>query len=133
MGRKGDAAAYYEAHKDDPDLWEEVPTPPPAERRRKGLAATITVRFSVEEAEAIRRVAQERALSYSQVVREAVARFTRPRVLLTTGTTCHLHRPRTITGGGDTAQFRRATEEPTTTHTGPLVPAARRRRDPMSQ
>ena len=67
-------AAYYQAHKDDLDLWGEPDHV--ATRQAQGLGATITVRFSPEDAANIRRVAKELGLSYSQVVRQAVRYFT---------------------------------------------------------
>lgn len=40
-----------------------------------GLSATITVRFSPEEASAIRGLAKETSVSYSNIVRTAVRKF----------------------------------------------------------
>jgi hypothetical protein len=86
MSREGETrdAAYFEARRDDPDEWgdavEAEPTP-----RRTGLAATITVRFTEEEAAAIRRLAKEADLTYSEIVRRAVQAFTRPRFTLQQG------------------------------------------------
>jgi hypothetical protein len=67
-------AAYYYAHRDDPDEWED---PQPAPRRgpgrpSKGLSATITVRFTPDEAAIIYRVADEEKTTLSEVVRAAV-------------------------------------------------------------
>ncbi len=84
MSRKTQDAAFYEARKDDPELWGE-PEEPAEPKRRPGLAATITVRFTAEEAEAIRRLAQESQLTYSEVVRKAVQTFTRPRFTIRDG------------------------------------------------
>lgn len=70
-------ATYYEGHKDDPELWGDPEESAPG--RRDGLTATITVRFSSEEADGIRRIAKEAGLSYSEVVRRAVQHFTQPR------------------------------------------------------
>src|SRR5688572_9503381 len=70
---EAEVAAYYQEHKDDPDLWGE-PIAPPVKRGRpsQGLRATITVRFTEEEAELIRRAARTSDASYSEVVRRAV-------------------------------------------------------------
>lgn len=78
MEAKTDRAAFYEAHQDDDDLWGE-PEPAPAEGQvsRVGRTATITVRFSAEEAQTIREIARERHATYSEVVREAVASYAR--------------------------------------------------------
>lgn len=87
MKRKNDRAVYYEAHRGDVDLWEESEGIEEATdlQRKRGLTATITVRFSAEEAETIRHVARESGLTYSQVVRKAVRAFTRPQVAITSG------------------------------------------------
>ena len=71
MSEERDWAKFYREHKDDPDMWgepEEGPTP----TRRGGLSVTITVRFSPEEASAIRRLARELDVSYSEIVKRAV-------------------------------------------------------------
>jgi hypothetical protein len=84
MSRKKRDAAFYEAHKDDAELWGE-PEEPTREKPARGLAATITVRFSVAEAERIRRVAEEAGVTYSEVVRRAVQSFTQPRFTIQNG------------------------------------------------
>ncbi len=74
MNEERDKAAFYQQHKDDPEIWgepEEDATPV----GRGGLSATITVRFSPEEAAAIREVAQELGVPYSEIVRRAVRKF----------------------------------------------------------
>ncbi len=78
MEAGAERAAFYDAHRDDDDLWDE-PEHAPAEGQtpRAGLTATITVRFSAEEARAIREIARERHAPYSDVVREAVASYAR--------------------------------------------------------
>ena len=81
MSDERDKAAFYKQHKDDPDVWgdpEEGAPPAP----RGGLSATITVRFSPEEASAIREVAQELDVSYSEVVRRAVRKFVHSRLVV---------------------------------------------------
>ena len=74
MSEERDKAAFYQQHKDDPDIWgePEEDTPP---TRKGGLSATITVRFSPEEASAIRELAQELDVPYSEIVRRAVRKF----------------------------------------------------------
>lgn len=67
-------ADYYQAHKDDPDLWGE-PVPPPKRPRgrpSRGMGARISVRFTPEEMEGIRATAKKEGLTYSEVVRRAV-------------------------------------------------------------
>ncbi len=82
MSEEKDRAAFYERYKDDPDMWGEPEKTTPSVRRG-GLSATITVRFSPEEASAIRGLAKELGVSYSDVVRRAVRKFVHSR--LTTG------------------------------------------------
>lgn len=70
-------AAFYQAHKDDPRIWgdaQERDKP----RQRKNLSATITVRFSPEEADLIRHMAEERGASYSDIIREAIKAYAEP-------------------------------------------------------
>ncbi len=67
-------AAYYQAHKDDPDLWSEPVPAPPRRRGRpsRGLEARITVRFTREELALIDRIAAAEGKSYVDVIRHAV-------------------------------------------------------------
>jgi len=84
MSEEMDWAKFYREHKDDPDIWGEPEEgSPPA--RRGGLSATITVRFSPEEASAIRGLAQELDLSYSEIVRRAVRKFVHTRLAVGEG------------------------------------------------
>ncbi len=78
METEADRAAFYEQHQDDDDLWG-APEPAPTAGRapRANLTATITVRFSATEAATIRQIAREQGVRYSDVVREAVAAYTR--------------------------------------------------------
>jgi Family of unknown function (DUF6290) len=62
-------AEYYQAHKDDPQEWGE-PQPAPKSRRRR-LVAMISVRFTPEEEQAIRRAAQKTGNSVSNFIRQA--------------------------------------------------------------
>jgi hypothetical protein len=74
MSEEKNRATYYQDHKDDPEIWGEPEEDAP--RTSKGaLSATISVRFSPEEAAAIRELAQELNLSYSEIVRRAVRKF----------------------------------------------------------
>lgn len=85
MNDEQELARYYEAHKDDEDLWgepEAAPTPP---RSRGALGATVTVRFSAEDVEAIRARAKIAQATYSEVVREAVSYFLHPRLTIQQG------------------------------------------------
>lgn len=74
MSEEKDWAKFYQEHRDDPDVWGEPEEDVPPVRRG-GLSATISVRFSPEEAAAIREVAQELDVPYSEVVRRAVRKF----------------------------------------------------------
>jgi predicted DNA binding CopG/RHH family protein len=76
-------AQYYQDHMDDPDLWEE-PEVVPA-RARGTLGATITVRFSPDEADLIRRRAKQAGVPYSEVVRQAVHDLLHPRFTVQQG------------------------------------------------
>ena len=81
MSEERDKVAFYQQHKDDPEVWGEPEEgAPPA--RRGALSATITVRFSPEEASAIRSLAQELDVSYSDIVRRAVRKFVHSRLVV---------------------------------------------------
>ena len=85
MNKERDWAAFYEQHKDNPaEIWGEPEQEPPSEHRRP-LSATITVRFSPEEASAIRGLAQELDVSYSEIVRRAVRKFVHFRLVVGEG------------------------------------------------
>ena len=81
MCEEKDWARFYQEHKDDPEIWGEPEQGPPPTRRR-ALSATITVRFSPEEASAIRGLAQELDVSYSEIVRRAVRKFVHSRLVV---------------------------------------------------
>ncbi len=68
-------AEFYKQHKDDPDIWGEPEEGAPPMRE---LSATITVGFSPEETSAIRELAKELDVPYSEIVRRAVRKFTHP-------------------------------------------------------
>jgi hypothetical protein len=68
-------ADYYQAHKDDPEQWGD---PQPVRRSRKRrLAAMISVRFTPEEEDEIRRAAQAKGASVSQFIRETALKEAR--------------------------------------------------------
>ena len=71
MSGERERPALYEADKDNPDLWGEA-VEAPHERPRTAMPVTITINFTAEEAERIRRGAQAYGLTYSEVVRKAV-------------------------------------------------------------
>ncbi len=75
-----DEAAFFQAHKDDPEIGDE-PTEAPIVAPKNGLAISITVRFSPREAEAIRETARRERKTYSQVVRAAIEHYTHPEPL----------------------------------------------------
>lgn len=70
-------AAYFQAHKDDPEDWN-GPIEAPVVAPRDGLAISVTVRFSPEEANALRHTARQERKTFSQIVREAVHNHTHP-------------------------------------------------------
>jgi hypothetical protein len=78
-------AAYSYAHRDELDNLEEVPSPPrKLGRPSKGLSATITVRFTPDEAQIIYGLAQDGGVTLSDVVREAVRELGAQRASATT-------------------------------------------------
>lgn len=78
-------AAFYQAHKDDPDVWGDAVEPPPDRPRRRELSATITIRLNPEEAALIRKLAKETGQSYSEILRAAMRSVLHPRVALQAG------------------------------------------------
>ncbi len=73
-------ADFYQAHKDNLDMWEPVETPPFAIPRGSGrssqrLRATITVRFTPEETAIVHRVAEREDIPFTEVVRRAVRAY----------------------------------------------------------
>ena len=74
MREERDWAKFYQEHRDDPDMWGE-PEEGARAAPKSGLSATITVRFSSEEASEVRRWAKKLDLSYSTLVRTAVRTF----------------------------------------------------------
>ncbi len=97
MENERERAAFYQAHKDDEDVWEEVEPPKPRKGRpSKGLKATITVRFTEEEADIIRREAQATGATYSEVVRNAI----RAKAAVTAPQATELASPEVASGAG---------------------------------
>lgn len=74
MSEEKNWARFYQEHRDDPEVWGEPEEDVPPVRK-SGLSATISVRFSPEEAAAIKNVAQELDVPYSEIVRRAVRKF----------------------------------------------------------
>jgi hypothetical protein len=70
MSDEKERAQYYQAHKDDEDEWGEPERPPPAAPKRR-LASMISVRFSPDEADIVRRAAEDADESLSHFVRKA--------------------------------------------------------------
>ena len=67
---KDDDATYYQEHKDDEEEWgDAVPAPKRSESRR--LGAMVSVRFSSEEVDQLRRAADLEGRSLSGYVRNA--------------------------------------------------------------
>lgn len=70
MEAEKEAAAFYQEHRDDPNLMgEEEAGPMPG---KQGLSVTMTVRFTPEEAKQIRKIAKAKQMRYSDVLRLAV-------------------------------------------------------------
>ena len=77
MESDAERAAFYQAHKHDPEGWAELERPK-RRGREKRLISTITVRFSPEETDLIRREAERTNSTYSEVVRRAVHALGQP-------------------------------------------------------
>ncbi len=80
MNEERDKATFYREHKDDPEMWGE-PETDTAPAPRRALSATITVRFSPEEASEIRELAKKLGISYSEIIRRAVQEFVHPHAM----------------------------------------------------
>lgn len=79
MESQNELAAYFQAHRGDPDEWDEPEeAPAPARPRPAGLSVSIAVRFTPSEADAIRRTARQEGITYSELVRKAAQRYTQP-------------------------------------------------------
>lgn len=88
-------ADWLFVHRNDTDLWDDAEaycdTPEDAARRRELLSVTICARFSPALTRAINRRQRETGASCSELVRAAVAAYTRPSLNLSFGQT-----PRTV-------------------------------------
>src|SRR4051794_16569113 len=61
-------AAYYDAHRDEVEAWPE--TPPPADAKApKQRGVVMSVRFTMDEADAVEQAAQARQLTVSAYLR----------------------------------------------------------------
>src|SRR5438105_15777421 len=67
-------AAFYQEHKDDPDIWGE-PEEPPDDAYRGPLGTSVKVRFSPEEAAELRGLAKATGMSYISIIKLAVHRL----------------------------------------------------------
>lgn len=85
MGTEEELTAFYQAHKDDPDVWGDAVAPPADMPQRRELSATITIRLNPEEAALIRKRAKETGQSYSDLVRNAVRSVLYPHITLEAG------------------------------------------------
>jgi len=78
-------ADLYDNNKDGPEEWGGQPVRGP-QRRERTLSGTLTVRFTADELAHIRRLAQERQVTYSEIVRLAVRAYTQPLLSFQQGT-----------------------------------------------
>jgi hypothetical protein len=62
-------AAYYQAHKDDPNLWGDAEEGPVKDRR---LGVSVTVRFNADDAKELLNAAKAEGVGLSQILREAL-------------------------------------------------------------
>lgn len=70
-------ADYYKAHKDDPEVWGDAEGTETESSHR--LGSTVTVRLSDEDTQILREMAKKLQLTYSEVLRNALRQFYRPR------------------------------------------------------
>ena len=84
LSTEEERAGFHEDHRSNAAVWEEVEESIRSPKRT-GLSASITVRFSPDEAASIRRLAKESGLSYSDIVRQAVESFTASQFVLGVG------------------------------------------------
>jgi hypothetical protein len=70
--KKAKDAKYYQEHKDDEEEWGDAePAPSPKRSESRRLGALVSVRFSAEEVEQLRRAAELEGRSLSGFVRNA--------------------------------------------------------------
>jgi hypothetical protein len=72
--------AYYDAHRGEPQEITDV-TPSSGARKRDTLTVTVAVRFSAPEAEALSETAKREGKTFSEIIRTAVQRYTRPQAI----------------------------------------------------
>lgn len=77
MKSEPDAAAHYQAHKDDQEEWGQAEGPGEG-TRRGAMGATVTVRFPADEAQALYDLARREHRTLSAIVRAAVGQYCRP-------------------------------------------------------
>lgn len=78
MSSEAERARFYQEHKDDPEIWGDAEEPPRRRPSRAGLSATITVRFSPEEAALIGCLARRAGTTYSEILRRALRAYGEP-------------------------------------------------------
>ncbi len=84
MSTEEERAAYYEQHKDDPEVWGEAIEAPEPQGRRT-LRATVTIRLTEEEATLVREQAKRLGQTYSDVIRTAILDMLQPRFSIEQG------------------------------------------------
>ena len=72
-----DLAELYDNNRDGPEEWGGQPVRG-GPRRERILSGTVAIRFTAEELAHIRRLAQERRVTYADIVRLAVREYTQP-------------------------------------------------------
>ena len=72
---EAELAAYYQAHKDDQDVWEADPAPPQPSADKGKVRAVYSVRFSRPELATIDAIAQQHGITYSEAIRRAVLAY----------------------------------------------------------
>ena len=82
-------AEFYQAHKDDPEEWEDADGSRGRKPRRERLDSIISVRLTPDEEDALRAAAADRGLSLSAFVRGAALRDASPAVVHVFGIKTH--------------------------------------------
>jgi hypothetical protein len=75
-------ADFYQAHKDDPNVWGEPEGVRGQKPERRRLNAMVSVRFAPEEEDALRAEAERRGVSLSSLVRQTVLRELAPSAII---------------------------------------------------
>ncbi len=73
--------AYYDAHRGEAQEITDV-TPSSGSRKRDTLTVTVAVRFSAPEAESLSETAKREGKTFSEIIRMAVQRYTRPQTII---------------------------------------------------